>query len=54
MKVTEEAIRAYVDLIEQGFSPASANAHVQIQYGVKLSGVMQVLAERHAIPGMTW
>lgn len=54
MRVTEEAVLHYIDLIEQGFSPAQANAHVQIKFGVKLTGVMQVLAERRAFPGVTW
>lgn len=54
MKVDQAAIKLYVDLIEQGLSPASANAQVQIFFGVKLTGVMQVLAERRAFPGVTW
>lgn len=54
MKMDEQAIKDYVDLIEQGFSPAQANAHVQINYGVRLTRTMQVLAERRAIPGVSW
>lgn len=54
MKVRKASFVMYVDLIEQGFSPAQANAHVQIMFGYKLTPAMQVLAERRAIPGVTW
>lgn len=54
MPLRNEAFEKYRDLIEQGASPSSAAAHVQIVYGIELSETWRELAERGPLPTETF
>lgn len=54
MVIRIPAMDAYRELIEQGFSPSNAAAHVKIVYDVELTEAQRVLAERGPLPAETF